>query len=114
MATGFQFFLPFACIDFPDKSIVTTVEIAAKLDYSLQHVLDHVEAGKLVAIDSSLAGSRRNLRVPIGEYRRWVLSMLTSEQRRQMLAEITASLLSEGTDPKLQSVLRALQPLVAA
>ncbi|MBA4136747.1 MAG: hypothetical protein C0518_05470 [Opitutus sp.] len=95
MATAHQLSLTFACIDFPDRTTVSVTEIAAKLGYSLQHVLDHIDEGKLVALDSALVQSRRNLRVTVDEYRRWVLSMLTGPQRRTFLAELTPAQLRE-------------------
>lgn len=70
-------------------------EIAQKLGFSVQHVLDHVDEGKLVALDSALVASRRNLRVTVDEYRRWVLTMLTGPQRRTFLAELTPAQLRE-------------------
>lgn len=83
-----QLALPFACLDFPDRDAVSAREIAAKLGLTRQHILDHIEAGKLVAIDTSLAASRRNPRVAVDEYRRWVLSLLTAPARRTFLSEL--------------------------
>jgi len=85
----------FACLDFPGRDTVTVWEIAAKLGYTSQHVLDHVDDGRLMAINSALKMSRRNLRVPIDEYRRWVLSLLTTQDRRKFLEELPDATLRE-------------------
>ncbi len=95
MSQAHQLALPFACIDFPDRTSVTAAEIAAKLGVTAQHILDHIEAGKLVAIDTTLATSRRNPRVAVDEYRRWVLSLLTAPARRTFLAELPTPTLRE-------------------
>lgn len=95
MPAAHQLSLTFACLDFPDRTILTVSEIAAKLDVSVQHVLDHVDEGKLVALDTALVDSRRSLRVTVDEYRRWVLTLLTGPQRRTFLAELTPAQLRE-------------------
>lgn len=90
-----QLSLPFAALDFPSRETVTVWEIAGKLGVTSQHVLDHVDAGKLVALDTKLVASRRNLRVPVDEYRRWVLTLLTGPARREFLAELPPAALRE-------------------
>lgn len=95
MTSAHQLALPFACIDFPDRSSVSVAEIAAKLGVTQQHVLDHIEAGKLVAADTALVASRRNPRIPVDEYRRWVLSLLTAPARRTFLAELPIATLRD-------------------
>jgi predicted transcriptional regulator len=95
MTAAQQLALPFACLDFPDRDSVSAREIAAKLGVTRQHILDHIEAGKLVAIDTSLVGTRRNPRVAVDEYRRWVLSLLTAPARRSFLTELPHATLRE-------------------
>lgn len=95
MTTAQQLSLPFACLDFPARDSVRASEIAAKLGITSQHVLDHIEAGKLVAIDTTLVSSRRNPRIAVDEYRRWVLSLLTAPARRTFLAELPHPTLRE-------------------
>lgn len=90
-----QLALPFACLDFPDRATVTVNDIAAKLGVSWQHVVEHIDAGKLVALDTALVTSRRNIRVAVDEYRRWVLSLLTAPARRTFLAELPPATLRE-------------------
>jgi hypothetical protein len=90
-----QLSLPFDCLDFSGRDTVTVWEIAAKLGFTAQHVLDHIDDGRLAAINSSLALSRRNLRVPIDEYRRWVLSLLTTQNRTKFLEELPDATLRE-------------------
>lgn len=83
-----QLSLPFDCLDFPGRATVTVGEIALKTGYTAAHILGHIDAGRLVAIDSKLVGSRRSLRVPIDEYRRWVFSLLTGPTRADFIAEL--------------------------
>lgn len=90
-----QLSLPFACLDFPGRETVCVWEIAGKLGVTPQHVLDHVDEGKLVALDTKLVNSRRNLRVPVDEYRRWVLGMMTGDKRREFIAELPPPVLRE-------------------
>lgn len=95
IAAAQQLALPFACLDFPDRTSVSVQEIAAKLGVTAQHVLDHIDAGKLVALDTAISGTRRNPRVAVDEYRRWVLSLLTAPARRTFLAELPHATLRE-------------------
>lgn len=95
MPAALQLLLPFACLDFPGRETVTVWEIAGKLGVTSQHVLDHVDENRLVALDTKLVASRRNLRVPVDEYRRWVLSLLTGPARRQFLAELPQPVLRD-------------------
>lgn len=91
MPAAVQLALPFACLDFPCRDTVKVWEIAAKLGCSCQHIFEHIDAGKLVALDSALVSSRRNLRVPVDEYRRWVLSLLTGPARVDFIRELPAT-----------------------
>jgi len=91
MATTQQLSLPFACLDFPGRSTVRVWEIAAKVGVSHQHVFEHIDAGKLVGVDTALVQSRRNLCVPVDEYRRWVLSLLTGPARVDFIKELPAA-----------------------
>lgn len=88
MPTPQQLSLPFACLDFPGRDTVSAREVAAKLGVTTQHVLDHLDSGRLCAIDTALSASRRNPRIAVDEYRRWVLSMLTAPAQRALLAEL--------------------------
>jgi hypothetical protein len=95
MTAPHQLALPFACLDFPDRTSVSVQEIASKLGVTAQHILDHIEAGKLVALDTALVGTRRNPRIAVDEYRRWVLSLLTAPARRSFLTELPHATLRE-------------------
>lgn len=94
MADQLQFAF-FRCLDFPGRDTVKVWEIAGKLGYSHQHIFEHIDAGKLVALDSALVPSRRNLRVPIDEYRRWCLGLLTGPARRTFISELPEQTLRE-------------------
>lgn len=95
MSAAHQLSLPFACIDFPDRVTVSVAEIATKIGKTERHILDHIEAGRLVALNSALVDSRSSLRVPVDEYRRWVLSLLTAPARRTFLQELPPTTLRE-------------------
>lgn len=88
MPAPVQLSLPFACLDFPGRDTVAVWEIAAKLGVSRQHVWEHIDSGTLVAVDTKLVSSRGNLRVPVDEYRRWVLARFTGPARRTFIAEL--------------------------
>jgi hypothetical protein len=91
-----QLQLPFACLDFPGRATVTLAEIAAKLGGTVQHYFHHIDDGSLVALDlRTHRGSRRMLRVPVDEYRRFVLAKLTSTKRPEFLAELPRETLRE-------------------
>lgn len=92
---GHQLSLPFACIDFPDRTTVSVAEIAAKIGKTERHILDHIEAGRLVALNTALVDTRSSLRVTVDEYRRWVLSLLTAPARRTFLQELPHATLLE-------------------
>ncbi len=95
MPAHVQLSLAFACLDFPGRDTVGIWEIAGKTGYTVRHVLDHIDAGKLVALDSALAKTRRSLRVPVDEYRRWVLTLLTGEARQIFVRELPDATLRE-------------------
>ena len=95
MPAAAQLQLPFACLDFPGRETVAVWEIAAKLGVSRKHILDHIDAGTIVAVDTKIVSTRSNMRVPVDEYRRWVLVRLTGPARRTFLAELPESVLLE-------------------
>ena len=95
MPATLQLMLPFACLDFPDRSTVTVSEIAGKIGVSCRHVLDHIESGALLAVDTRIGATKSNMRVPVDEYRRWVLARLTGPARRTFLAELPPQMLRE-------------------
>lgn len=78
-----QLQLPFDCLDFPGRATVTLAEIATKLGGSTQHYSNLIDDGTLTALDlTGHTGSRRMLRVPVDEYRRFVLACLTNREKR--------------------------------
>ena len=83
-----QLSLPFACLDFPCRETVTLGEISAKLRFSVVHIWKHVDVGNLRIIDGALTKSRRAIRVPVDEYRRWVMTLLTGPGRTQLVEEL--------------------------
>lgn len=70
----------FASLDFPeDRTVLTVGEIAAKTRYTVQHILNHIEAGELTALDGSGKDAKRgSMRVPIESYRNFILRRLTN------------------------------------
>lgn len=84
----------FSSLDFPGRTVLYVWEIAQKLGGTVQHYLNLVDTGELVAIDTaSRAGgkTRRMLRVPVESYRNFIISRLTGETRTQFLAQLPVS-----------------------
>ncbi|MBP8257097.1 MAG: hypothetical protein KAX37_07200 [Opitutaceae bacterium] len=89
MAHHNQLLLPFASLDFAGRDTVTLGEIARKLGGSLDHFANLVEDGTIVACDLTRhIGGRRMVRVPVEEYRRFVLSRMTTTRRTEFLGEL--------------------------
>lgn len=81
--------LPFASLDIPGRDVVTLGEIARKLGGSIDHYSNLVDDGTIVACDLARhIGGRRMLRVPIEEYRHFVLSRLTGKRRTEFVREL--------------------------
>ena len=106
MSTSEQLAFPFASLDFQGVALLTVDNIASKLGWTTQHILNLIEQGELVAIDGKSKGvTRRDCRIPIEAYRAWVLARMTApfrkdffrtlsrEQRLELLREIKESLL---------------------
>ncbi len=74
--------LEFPSLAFPrDRRMLYVFEIATKLGCSVQHVLDLIEEGKLVAIDISGAGNlseRRTLRIPVEAWEKYIAENRTA------------------------------------
>jgi excisionase family DNA binding protein len=65
----------FPSLDFPpDRTVLHTLEVARRLNVSLQHVLDLIEAGKLRAVNVGGIGAkcRPYYRIPIEAWRAFV------------------------------------------
>jgi hypothetical protein len=96
----------FPSLDFPGRTTLLLWEVAERLGCTHEHLLNQVDSGTLVALDIASTKSRRALRIPIENYRGYVLSKLTgpvdfkmqflrdlpAASRRQLIAELTASL----------------------
>lgn len=94
-----QLLLPFASLDFPGRNVVTVAEIAEKLGATIQHVLNLIEDGSLVACDLARhVGSRRMARVPVEEYRNFILKRLTGASRAEFLTQLPRATLSQIRD----------------
>ncbi len=82
-----QLSLEFASLDFPDNRTVTVAQIADKLKCTIPHILNLVDDGTLVACDAARrVGSRRMVRVPVEEYRRFVMKRLSGPSRADFVA----------------------------
>ncbi len=68
----------FASLDFPGRTTLMLGEIAEKLGCTVQHLLNQVEEGALVALDLKGAkANRRNIKVPVECYRDFIIRKLT-------------------------------------
>jgi hypothetical protein len=78
MTTPVQLSFPYASLDFEGHTILTADMIAAKLNYSVQHILNLVDDGSLVALDGKgRKSTRRSCRVPLENYRKFIMDRLT-------------------------------------
>lgn len=88
--------LPFPSLDFSGRGAVTLGEIARKLSFTVEHLSHLVDEGTLVALDGkSKEVSRRALRIPLEEYRQFVLKRLTGPGRTKFIAGLPAATLRE-------------------
>ena len=77
------------CLDFPGRSAVSLREMADKLGVSCDLLERLVDDGTLVALDlARRTGTRRLLRVPLDEYRRFAILRLTGSARSEFLAQL--------------------------
>ena len=94
-----QIEFPYVSLDFPGVSTVRVLDIAARTGFSHDHIFRQIEQGLLTAIDArNRSTSRKCVRVPIEEYRAWVMRNLTGP----------STLRSEFLDSLPKPVLRAL------
>jgi len=85
-----QLAFPFASLDFEGFTTLTVDQIATKLRYTANHILNLVEQGELVAVDGKSKGvSRRNCRIPVEAYRAFVVKRMTSEFRTDFFRTLT-------------------------
>ena len=88
---GQQLAFPFASLDFEGFTTLTVDQIAAKLRFTTQHILNLVEQGELVAVDGKGRDvSRRSCRVPLENYRAFILARLTgpAPQTREFIHQL--------------------------
>jgi hypothetical protein len=93
-----QLEFPYASLDFPGRTTVKVHEIATRTGFSEQHILNQIDQGLLVVLDAKSAfTSRRCIRVPIEEYRAWVLKNLTGPAtlRNEFLAQLPKPVLRD-------------------
>lgn len=95
-------------LDFPGRTALRPDEIAGKLGVSVQHILDLIEEGELVAVDVAGKDARRRcLRVSVEAYRDWLCKRLTNqESRRALLLQLPRA--------TLRALALELQALLAA
>lgn len=80
---------PFPSIDFEGFTVLTVDQIAKKLRWSSQHILNLVEQGDPVAIDGRSANvTRRNCRITIEAYRAWVIRRMTGPFRHEFIRDL--------------------------
>lgn len=86
MPTDHQLAFPFDSLDFNGFTILTVGQIATKLRYTIQHILNLIEQGELVAIEGKSKGAtRRECRIPLEAYRNFVFARMTGEHRRDFI-----------------------------
>lgn len=83
----------FASLDFPaDRVILTVAEIAEKIRYTVQHVLNLIETGELTALNGAgKYATRGSMRVPIESYRDFIVRRMTGPMRAEFIANLPES-----------------------
>jgi hypothetical protein len=113
----------FASLDFPGRTTLMASEIAERLGYTTKHILDLIDEDVIRALDGSgKNASRAAMRVPIEEYRNFVIARMTGPMRAELirgLPESTRLALIVETFSGLPataraSVLRSLRTSLAA
>ncbi len=84
----------FHSLDFPGRTVLYLWEVAQKLGGTVQHYLNLIDSGELVAIDTGSRANgktRRMLRVPVEEYRNFVVLRLTGPRRTEFIKQLPVS-----------------------
>lgn len=84
----------FHSLDFPGRTVLYLWEVAQKLGGTVQHYLNLVDSGELVAIDTGSRANgrtRRMLRIPLEEYRNFVILRLTGPRRAEFIRQLPVS-----------------------
>jgi hypothetical protein len=80
-ATKSQLEFEWPSLDFPGRTALYPHECAARVGLSLQHIYDLIEEGDLIGVDFSGKNNltdRRTLRIPLEEWRKFLLSRKTT------------------------------------
>lgn len=96
MSRPIQLEFPYASLDFPHRATLTAAEIAEKLGCTKRHIENQIEAGQIGDLNlASKDTSRRFSRVPIEEYRNFIIRRMSGEGRILFLAALPKSTLQE-------------------
>lgn len=84
-------------LDFPGRVTLSAAEVAEKLGVTVQHILDLIEEGKIVALDvKGKSSARRCVRIPVECYRDYIVGALTTPYARaRLLRDLPRSTLRE-------------------
>jgi len=105
MAEQLQF--PFASLDFPGRTVLYMQEVAEKLGCSIDQVYDLADDGSLPAVNiASKGAARRELRVPIEGWRKFIIERLTGPMQLEFLRSLPR--------PTLRELQQELSRLLAA
>lgn len=86
MSDQLQFF---ASLEFPGRSTLQLWEIADRLGYTVQHLLNLIDTGELGGIDGKNKDvARRSIRVPVECYRAFIMKRLTNQDASMRMAFI--------------------------
>ena len=109
MPAALQLDFPFASLAFPGRSVLYLFEIAEKMGMSVDHLHDLITEGEINAIDIASKGAvRRELRIPVEEWRDFIVARMTIKgpRRREFLRALPAK-----TRRELLAELQALEGL---
>lgn len=91
-----QLQFPFPSLDFPGRTMLTVSEIAERLGISDRHVLNLAEDGSFPGLDFKGAkATKRALRIPIENYRDFIVSRMTGPQRSAFLRQLPRAALRD-------------------
>ena len=100
----------FPSLDFPGRSVLKVDEVAEKLGCTARHVLNLIEEGKLRCLNAGAGSLRAYYRIPIEDYRDYVVSCMTVPiAKERQLRELPQAVRIQGVRDLLSTLPPAIQ-----
>ncbi len=91
-----QLQFPFPSLDFPGRTTLTVNEVAERLGVTDRHLMNLAEDGSFPGIDLKGAkATKRTLRIPIENYRDFIVSRMTGPERASFLRTLPRAALRD-------------------